>query len=148
MKEMKYGLAAGCAVVFCLLVGVGSARGDVACPPTDTGVPPTEQPPATETAIPPTDEPTPSSPPEETLPPKMPDDTPTVQPPGETPAPDPTATETPRAHGHAPLRTPTVVETLPVTGGGSVGSWQLSIVGGVVLLGIAFLARMVRRAAK
>lgn len=39
-----------------------------------------------------------------------------------------------------------MIETLPVTGGGPGGDLGLTVVGIVALLGIAFLARMVRRA--
>jgi len=161
MKRYGRFMVVAVACVVLLMVFAGVARAGLDCPPTETGVPPTEQPPATDTPIPPTAwEPTPSSPPEETRPPTgtegsppvvaEPTPTPTDLPPGsETPAPDPTATETPGA-GNPPKEkhpTPTVIETLPVTGGGPGGVLGLTAVGMVALLGVAFLARMVRRAA-
>ena len=141
----RYGWVLVVVCVLCLVLANG-VRAEGLCPPTDTAAPP-----------PTAWEPTPSSPPEDTWTP----------PPGDTPIPseppirsvtpgievDPTPTETPGAtttppeNGDTPREDePTAVTTLPVTGGGPVGSWQLTVVGGAVLLGVAFLARMMRRA--
>ena len=114
-------------VLFALVVlmSYGVALAGPECPPTE---PPTEAP--TETIPPPTEPPT------ETIPPTV-----TAYP--DTPTPDPTATEK-KPHRSRTV-TPTVAafvypEELPQTGLGFAGSMIL----GVVFLGMAFLARLMR----
>lgn len=156
---MRYGLVVLFAVVLVLFVGVGGVFGAVDCPPgSETfiacpkGVPPTEK-------MPPTDGGNPTATPK--TPPPGPEGSPTV---GVTPSPGPegspypgpgeppevTAYPGPGKPGNPPSigrGDPQPVETLPVTGGGGTfGDWQLTVVGMTVFLGVAFLARMVRRA--
>ena len=130
-----------------LLVPFGAAHGEPVCPPTDTGSP-------TDTPAPPPAEPTPSSPPEETAPPPpewtgtpwLQTQYPSITP--GTPAPDPMPSETAGVSpvpGKEKHPKPTVIETLPVTGAGDSMSLGMVAVLGVVFLGIAFVARMVRR---
>lgn len=160
MRKVMYGLA----LLALLCVAATATPPGINCPPPEESTP-TSPPPATDTLQPPvptdtpeptpTDAPpewTPTSPPFWTVTPEQPmaEPTPTetIQPPGETGTPYPAPSETPRItttpekHGRS---TPMLVETLPVTGGGPGGSLGLTAIGMVVMLGIAFLARVGRR---
>lgn len=117
----------------------------VVCPPTETGVPPTEEwtptSPSEDTAtpVPPTGgSPTPSSAPTETTTPGV------TRPPLAEPTPDPTASATGGAPGH-PKATPTPNKVMPKTGFGD--NLILNSLIGLVLGGLAIVLWMRRHAA-
>lgn len=129
------------ALALVVLLCAGSVPKPRCCPPTDL--------PPTETSIPPNTQ-IPTNPPKDTptSPPSSTDTPEYTSTPGITVDPTPTkATDTRKPPRVNLEKTPTIVETLPVTGGGlppNIGL-GLTLIGLIILLFIAIMARISRR---